>query len=430
MGKIKAMAKKVNFNLLQSPGKESGLILLRFNFKAKRFQISTGLSIPAKHWNKKIQRVKETQAFPYHKQINQRLNSLESDTLNLFYDYTAQGIIPTLEQFKKDWLALTFSVQEEVTELLPFIRQFIEERRGMNRPQGTIQNYTNCLVHLETYQAARNKRLTFANIGQQFLADFTAHLFSQGLTDSFTHKLIATLKTFVREADRRGICQESPLLKAKLEVRKRETDAVYLNEGELRLLYNLPLEGKLANVRDMFLVGCFTGLRFSDYTQIKPENIQPQEHLGKTVECLVIVTQKTKQKVIIPLTNPMLRAILERHGWKAPKAISSQKFNDYVKELCLKAGFTQPIEVNEYRAGRQEKHKYDKWELVSSHTARRSFATNAFKAGLPAADIMRFTGHTTTAAFMKYIRVTTEETAVFLAEHEFFTGKAALKVVS
>ena len=125
----------------------------------------------------------------------------------------------------------------------------------------------------------------------------------------------------------------------------------------------------------------------------------------------------------------MLRAILEKHGWKAPKAISAQKFNDYVKELCREAGFTQTIEINEYRAGRQEKKAFQKWELISSHTARRSFATNAFKAKLPPADIMKFTGHTTIASFMKYLKVTTEETAVYLSEHEFFTGKPTLKVV-
>ena len=424
------MAKKVNFNVLASPDKKNGLILLRFNYRSQRFQISTGLTIPLKFWNAKTQRIKETQAFPYAKQINERLNSLAADTLGLFYQYTAKGIVPTIEQFKKDWLAITTNVQEEAPELLPFIHLFIDERKAMNRPKGTIQNYTNCLGHLEAYQSARNKALTFANIGQQFLSDFTAYLFAQGLTDSFTHKLITTLKTFVMEADRRGIYEDCPLIKTKLEVKKREADNVYLNEAELRILANMQLEGRLANVRDLFLVGCLTGLRFSDYSHIKPENIQPQEHLGKTVECLVITTQKTKQKVILPLSNPLLKAILERHGWKAPKAISAQKFNEYVKELCREADFTQPIEINEFRAGRQEKRTLQKWELISSHTARRSFATNAFKAGIPAPDIMKFTGHTTMASFMKYLKVTTEETAVFLSEHEFFTGKPSLKVVS
>lgn len=424
------MAKKVNFNLKHNPGQTDSLILLRLNFNAKRFQISTGITIPTKHWNPKAQRVKETQAYQFYKQINQRLNSLEADTLNLFFGYTAQGITPTVEQFKKDWLARNNQIQEEESELLPFINQLIAERKAMNRPEGSLQVYKNCLKNLISYQSVKNRVLTFEKLNQVFLADFTAYLFSQGFSDSYSHKILTTLKMFVRQAEERGICENCPLLKAKLEVKKREGDNVYLNETELRYLFNMPLEGRLANVRDLFLIGCLTGLRFSDYSQIKPENIQPVEHLGRKVECIVMTTQKTKQKVILPITNPMLRVILERHGWKAPKRISGQKLNDYLKELCQKAGFTQDIEINEYKAGRHERNTFKKWELVTSHTARRSFATNAFKSGLPVANIMSFTGHTTVASFMKYIKVTTEETAVLLSEHEFFTGKPKLKVVS
>ena len=424
------MAKTVRFNLKRNPGQEDSLILLRFNFKAKRFQISTNLTIPTKFWNAKSQRVKETQAFPHHKQINARLNSLESETLGLFFGYTEKGIIPNLEQFKKDWLARVNKVQEEVPELLSFIHQVIAERKAMNRPEGSLQVYRNCLNHLEAYQTAKKKPLTFEKLNQAFLSDFTAHLYAQGFSDSYAHKIQTTLKMFVREADSRGVYENCPLLKAKLEVRKREGDNIYLTEAELRLLFNMQLDARLANVRDMFLIGCFTGLRFSDYSQIKPENIQKVEHLGKTVECLIMTTQKTKTKVVLPLTNPILRAILERHGWKAPKHISNQRLNDYLKELGQLAGFTQEVEINEYKAGRHSKQVFQKWELITSHTARRSFATNAFKSGLPAAEIMKFTGHTTVASFLKYIKTTSEETAVLLSEHEFFTGKPSLKVVS
>lgn len=424
------MAKKVNFNLKHNPGQTDSLILLRLNYNAKRFQISTGITIPTKYWNPKAQRVKETQAYPYYKQINQRLNSLEADTLQLFFDYAAKGIIPSLEKFKEDWQARNNQIQEEESELLPFIKQIIEERKGMNRPTGSIQVYKNCLGHLESYQTAKRKPLTFGSLTQTFLADFTAYLFSKDYSDSYTHKILTTLKMFVRQAEDRGICENCPLLKAKLQVQKREGDNVYLNEVELKYLFNMPLEGRLANVRDLFLIGCLTGLRVSDFSKIKPENIQQIEHLGKTVECVVMTTKKMKQKAILPLVHPMLRAIMERNGWKSPKPISDQKLNDYLKELCQKAGFTQDVEINEYKAGRHERNTYKKWELVTTHTARRSFATNAFKSGLPVASIMSFTGHTTVASFMKYIKVTTEETAVLLSEHEFFTGKPKLKVVS
>jgi len=421
------MAKKVNFNLLSSPDKKNGLILLRFHYKSQRFQVSTGLSIPSKHWNAKTQRVKETQAFPYAKQINARLNSLSADTLALFYDYTAEGVIPSLERFKKDWQAKVLNIETKAPAFVPFVQEMIAERKKMNR---LTPVWASCLKQLEAYQTEKGKALDFENLTQAFLNDYTAFLFAQGLADSYTHRVISALKMFVRLADSRGIYENCPLLKAKAEVKKREADKVYLNEAELRLLANMELEDRLANVRDLFLVGCLSGLRFSDYSQIKPENFQLVEHAGKKVECLTMVTKKTAQKVVLPIVNPILRAILEKHGWKAPKPISVQRFNQYVKELCREAGFTQPIEISEFKSGKQEKRTVQKWELISSHTARRSFATNAIKAGLPAADIMKFTGHSTMAAFMKYVKATGEETAVHFSEHQFFTGKPSLKVVS
>lgn len=413
------MAKKVKFTLYQKTGKESGIILLRFSFRAKRFQITTGISIPGKYWNKNSQRVKETRAFRFYAEINQRLNALESETLALFYDYTAKGIIPTAEKFKADWLARNTQHQEERLELIQFIESFIQERKELKKPKGSLTVYDSCLKHVKGFSESKKKEITFDALNKLFASEFTAYLFGAGYSDSYTHKILTTLKTIVREAVNRELIPEPGFLKVKLEVRKREADKVYLTESEIKLLFDMELEGRLANVRDLFLLGCLTGLRFSDFSQLQPENIQPIEHNGKTVECLVTTSKKTKQKAILPIVNPMLKTILQRR----PKSISAQKLNEYIKELCREAGFTQDIELNEFKGGIHQKRKVQKWEIVASHTARRSFATNAYKSGMAVPDIMKFTGHTTVASFMKYLKVTTEETAVQLSEHDFFKGK-------
>ena len=99
--------KEVRDNLLLTKNSENALILLRFNYKARRFQISTGFTIPVKYWNKSAQRCKEVAAFPFAKQINARLNKLEWATLQMFYEYSAQGFVPTVATFKKEWLKRT-----------------------------------------------------------------------------------------------------------------------------------------------------------------------------------------------------------------------------------------------------------------------------------------------------------------------------------
>ncbi len=424
------MSKKPIFNL-KNRTDDPALIVLKFNFKRRRVVLSTGLTVPQRFWNDatSVQRVRATRDFPRYKAFNQRLNLFEAETVKLWDEYNARGILPTAKEFKQELINRINNIREEAPGLLPFIRQIIEERQKMNKPAGSIQVYKNCLKNLEAYQSARRKNLNFDVLNDAFVNDFTAFLFSQNFADGYVHKVLSTLKMFVRLADKRGVYEGSPLLKTTLSVKKRAKDNIYLTEREIETLYHLDLPGKLANVRDLFLIGCFTGLRFSDYSKIKSENIQAVEHGEKQVKCLVMTTHKTKQKVVLPLVNPMLLDILERHEWKTPRRISNQKLNDYLKELGQKAGFTQEVEINEYKAGEHLKKTCQKWELITTHTARRSFATNAYKRGLPVADIMKFTGHTTIQSFMKYIKVTGEETAVILSEHEFFTGKSPLRAI-
>lgn len=406
-----------------------GLVQMFFHFKGRRVVVSTGEKVPIQYWDQKAARVNPTPKFKHGTYVNARINLFRTRTEQLYQEYRAKGIVPTAAEFKKELLNRLDEIHAEAQTLIPFIEEIIQERQNLNKSKGSLQIYRNLLKHLEAYQVKRRKRLNFDNIDDGFNADFTAHLFASGYADSYAHKQLSTLKMFVRLAEKRGISKGSPFLSVKMMVSKRSKDTVYLTETEQQILFDLELDPRLGRVRDLLLLGCLTGQRFSDFSIINPANIQPIEHGGKSVECLVIRQKKTSNKVILPLTHPMLRAILERNGWRAPKAISSQKLNTYIKELCELAGFNQELEITRYQSGKQVKMKERKFNLISTHTGRRSFATNAFKQGLPVKEIMQFTGHTTMESFMKYIRTTTEESAVILSEHSFFTGKAPLRKV-
>jgi integrase len=98
--------------------------------------------------------------------------------------------------------------------------------------------------------------------------------------------------------------------------------------------------------------------------------------------------------------------------------------NIYLKELCQRAGFSERIELGRTKGGLRETRVLEKWELVTTHTARRSFATNAFLAGVPTISIMKITGHKSESVFMKYIKVSTEQNALLLLQHPHFSGIA------
>jgi integrase len=191
---------------------------------------------------------------------------------------------------------------------------------------------------------------------------------------------------------------------------KEETSAVYLKESELVQLYQYDLSGntRLEQVRDLFVFGSFVGLRFSDFSDVKPENIQ---RIDKEL-FLRIKTKKMGNRVTIPC-NPIVQDIFKKYNHmpnKLPRAISNQKFNNYIKEVCKLVGFDEKnrLETNQ---------TMELWECISSHTARRSFATNLYNEGFPVLDIMKITGHKTEKAFLSYIKFTDVDAAKKLSEH-------------
>ena len=136
---------------------------------------------------------------------------------------------------------------------------------------------------------------------------------------------------------------------------------------------------------------------------------------------LKVCTQKTDKVVVIPL-HPLAEMILARNEGHPPKAYSNPATNRLLKQLAEKAGFTAPVEVRT-AAGKAVKQK---WELVTTHTARRSFCTNTYLANIPLPAIMALSGHSKTQTFMSYIRITAEENATQLLTHSFFRSAAAL----
>ncbi|MEJ7685057.1 MAG: site-specific integrase [Segetibacter sp.] len=181
-----------------------------------------------------------------------------------------------------------------------------------------------------------------------------------------------------------------------------------MSSYEVLYNYDFSNDKRLEKVRDLFVFGCYVGLRFTDYSTIKEENIVNVDN----DLFIKVITQKTKELVIIPCNTIVLdifRKYRENNN-KLPKSLSNQKFNDYIKEACRIAGLTTKGRL-------LEEPEKEIWECVSSHTARRSFATNYYLEGFPTIDLMKITGHKTEKAFLTYIRVSKLDAAKHLNQH-------------
>ena len=193
-------------------------------------------------------------------------------------------------------------------------------------------------------------------------------------------------------------------------IKEEDVDNIYLSEDELSAIAQLDLTGsRLDKYRDIFLIGCYTGLRISDLLRIKKEHF----HTSNGVEMLKIRTHKSPTGVFIPFLWKDLKYRLEKYDYNLPR-ISEQHLRKEAKEVGRLAGINSSVIVE---TGRYKNPKpYEKWQLISSHTCRRTACTNMFKRGIPVKQIMMISGHKKESTFYKYIKITEEENAIMLAQ--------------
>ncbi len=408
---------KPRFNLKNKNESET-LISMVFRPFKDRFVYSTGLKVAPRSWNDRKMRVRESQDNPDFYFINGELDKLEDRAMDIAKNYRSSDKILTRESFRMemDRSYKELTSPNQANSFTAFAEAFVQERSSNAKyKKGTIQTYNTALLHLNGF--SRKKIILFEELTVDFLLRFKNHLFRQDLSNNHVHKIISTLKTMLNDATAREVNKNLDYRNPMVKVSRTPVDNVYLTETELDQLRKLDLveNERLDRVRDLFVVACYTGLRFSDFRFLKNDNIGILE--GKRV--LNVIVQKTGDKVVIPI-HPVVDEILAKYDDRLPKAISNQKMNVYLKELCQMAGIDQVVTQRKYYGGRMISVESKKYELVSSHTGRRSFATNAYKEGVPMLSIMRITGHKKPETFLKYIKFSNEENAMLMAKHPFF----------
>lgn len=399
----------------KSDSPQTVYVTARFG-RNEKLMYATPLKVDSVFWDAERQRVKSTRYCPYRDNVNDALRALDDMLSRFVTDSVRNGGVLTKDSIRHI-LDVHFGKARDVSRSFhDFFDEFTEEcMTRMNEKRGgqlvtykTMREYARTHYYIRGYEEERKTILGYQDIDQHFLSDFVSFLQRQNLSvNTISHKVIC-IKAVMRAAAERGLTDN---MRWRFYRNSSEpSESVYLTEEELDAIYMLDLSGneRLRRVRDLFLCGCWTGLRFSDITRIKAENIE-----GGMIR---VRQSKTNAVVTIPI-HPVFKEIWETYNGELPTDISNQKFNAYIKEVCLAAGITSNVAKSITRGGKRITTIYKKWELVASHTARRSFATNLYKSGFPAISIMKITGHKTEAAFLKYIKVTSDEHAALLAEH-------------
>jgi hypothetical protein len=225
-------------------------------------------------------------------------------------------------------------------------------------------------AHLRSFESYRKEPITFDSFDVHFYEDFVRYLtyhivqlrrieVIKGLKVNSVGKTIKHLKSFLKDRMRKKIIPYMDL--GTYKVMEEEVDAVYLTWQELSLIYHLDLSTKrnLEKYRDLFVLGCLTGFRFSDYSDIKPEEVRNgMLHINQT---------KTLSTVVVPLRSDAKKILIDKYNMQMPQ-VSNPNFNYYIKEVVRLAGIDEMIKITHKRGnkGLEEKLSYTELDLEES----------------------------------------------------------------
>lgn len=416
---------------LDNPKREVSTIRGFVRYAGKRYSFPTGESVRSSCFQKgKCKNCVEAKA------VNNKLTAIEIAMKNAILYFKQDFKVPENKNFKSkvEQFLLgnnAIEIKHKSKELLPYIESYIGE---CVKAKDTIRSYRTCLNKLREYENFKRKVFSFDDVTIKFAVDYRKWLVELGFSRNYIGTLFKNLKVFMKQAHKVDKLHENTDYE-NFNVEAEVADTIALSEIELLRLHRLVIDEGLVrkasnderlhnirarmqaldNVRKKFLIGAFTAMRVSDFNRIQTCNIQDG--------IITILPKKgasirKPEPVKIPM-HPVVQEILAS-GFDLSCRVSEQYLNKQIKVLCRLAGMVGDTVVYRTEGGVLKEFVKERWELVSTHTARRSGATNFYKQGIPKRSIMLLTGHKSEKQFDAYVKLSAEENAKALMEGDYF----------
>lgn len=394
-------------------------------------EVSTEILVYKDQWSKSNGKIKaKANTDEVRNVINSHLKNLHEFVLNAFNSDYHEG-----KKIDSNWLKVlvkSFSNQSANSEkdikvfLTDYSEKFIEEsktrtntRTGVEINLRTIQDYQDTTNKIKAFENFIGKRIRFLEVDLKFHGDFISFLRKkQKLGDNTIGGKIDIIKSFMKDAEINKINVNLDFKSKNFYSPSFKSLDIYFDNEEIVKIRNHQFEfnSYLDNARDWLIIGLWTGLRISDLLGLTKKDVKG-ENIDNT-------NFKTKIPVSIPI-HPHIKDILKKRQGEFPRKISDQNFNNYIKKVAEEVGFVQMIEgsktcvvedenkkpmldENGKKMYRKKQGIYPKYELVTSHICRRSFASNLY-GKLDTLTIMKITGHKTEKQFLDYIKITSKE---------------------
>ena len=429
----------MNFKFKLRKGKSKATIISELRYGTNiRIRIATPYSLSinsAKYWHPKNQLLKIPNDILEANQINNYLNLTRTKIYTEFAKNTSISIADKNQITEKlrqiiNPIRNSGEIKQHDSSrskiVLNYYKWYIDFYSNNNSPNtgralssGTVKTYRNARRFLKDYLNYRNiKSFHFEDISKQFYYDFILYAQKSGYSRNYVGSMIQKLKTIIQSAYDEDLHSNGEFKKRYFRKFHEEVNHPYLTDKEILALHQLEIKNTfLDNVRDIFIIACYTGLRISDLMAFLKN---PKIELFNNRKHILITQKKTKKSVFIPLKK-IVTSILEKRNGKFPPYIHQNIINREIKPLLRSCGITDMYQIEKTVGGKTFIESKPKYKFISCHSARRSFCTNAYNSGVPLQDIMTFSGHSSEKMVLLYIKASAKEKAKRASSHEYFS---------
>lgn len=406
------------FKLKEPKSDKETLIYFRsyFGNENKNFIYSTGEKIKPSEWDFENRQPNDlngrTKKSENHRSIKKQLDRYSSfftEIVNRFKNINEELTTDILKQrFDEE-----FKRKIIKDDFLRIYQEFLKEKEndytGKSISNSTLKRYKCNLNLLLEFQRDYKVKITLGKFDEKVFNKFLKYCTEEKKHSANTiHRNIGLLKTFLGWALNKKYTYNNDFINFQKPPKFR-TDEIALNMEQVEIIYNhdFSKNKRLERVRDLFVLGCVTGLRFGNYSRITKDDIAG--------DFIRVIDMKSKSKnLAIPL-NSISRSILEKYDYELP-TISNQKMNKFIKEVFQELEFTDEIKKTMKYGDELVEKKSEFYKRISSHTARRSFITIMKNKRVPDKVIMSYTGHTSLEVFNAYYRPSEEDKINYMNE--------------
>jgi hypothetical protein len=393
-----------------------------------RIGYSTKCSIFRAHWNPKTQRPRNIMGCEKeYKMIAAHLDKIEEDVKLIYRKYQLERRLIELDRdrmrYELDEVLKANRPVKSTTNFFHWCEDYYTNiyPKEATYNLGTAKVLKTTLNHLTDFAKEINTKIDFYHFNKHFYSQFVSFLRTKkNLSDNTIEKIVfAGLKRYLNEATEAKVntfTAYKDVTPRKVMVKKTKGDKIYLDQGELKRMYeHNGLPQHLERVRDAFVCATLLGLRYGDWEKVHQKNLV---NIGDGRKALSIILEKEPQPRIVVPCHPVVMAILEKYNGALP-VLSNQKMNAHLKEVGQEVGMDS-LERKTIRKGKVIESQHQKFELLTCHVARNCFESNARRAQIPQRDIDLFTGHTSKNVSDIYDRRQLETIASDYKFHPFF----------